>query len=157
VPFKKLFIKKKKEIIPFGVPTVDATERLAPYLTPEQLKQWFLDGREFVLLDTRNTYEIEKGTFENAKHLNLQHFKNFPQALEKRSEEFKGKPVVMFCTGGIRCEKAAVYAKDLGLDAWQLEGGILNYFERVGSLGYKGDCFVFDERSALDPALKQSK
>ena len=110
-----------------------------------------------MLIDTRNDYEIKKGTFVGAKDWNLRHFRDFPYELQKRREELAGKKVVMFCTGGIRCEKATAYASDLGLDVYQIDGGILQYFEDVGGDHYQGDCFVFDYRVAVDPKLNPVK
>jgi len=152
VPFQRLLVKLKKEIIPFGL----KQESTAPYVTPSTLKAWLDEGKEVVLLDTRNPYEVAYGTFENAKTLeNLNHFRDFPEAVNELEENYKEKIIVTFCTGGIRCEKAAPLMKQKGFkEVYQLEGGILKYFEMCGNVHYEGNCFVFDERVALQPNLK---
>jgi UPF0176 protein len=157
-PFGKLFIKVKREIIPFGE-GIAPHVKTARHLESKELKRWLDEGRDIVLLDTRNEYEIKDGTFRGAKSLGLDHFRHFPQALKNAPAELAAdlatKPVVMFCTGGIRCEKAAAYAENLGLcgEVYQLEGGILKYFEETGGAHYDGTCFVFDERGAVDGRL----
>jgi UPF0176 protein len=103
-----------------------------------------------VTLDTRNDVEIDCGTFEGAIDWRITKFTEFPQALLDHKEELKDKTVVSFCTGGIRCEKAAIFMRETGLDhVYQLEGGILKYFEEAGGAHYNGGCFVFDEREAV--------
>ena len=159
IPFKRTLVKIKKVLIPFGDLTeipVNPAKKTGKHLKPTELKEW-LDRADpnVVLIDTRNNYEIKKGSFVNAQDWNLRHFRNFPAALEARKKELEGKKVVMFCTGGIRCEKATAYAADLGIDAYQIEGGILQYFEDVGGAHYQGDCFVFDYRIAVNPKLEQ--
>jgi UPF0176 protein len=107
-----------------------------------------------VTLDTRNTYEVDEGTFVGAIDWRLNKFTEFPQALQAHKAELADKTVISFCTGGIRCEKAALYMHEAGLPhVYQLEGGILKYFEETGGAHYSGGCFVFDERRALDAAL----
>lgn len=153
VPFKRLKVKLKKEIITLRQPSANPleTETKAPNISPEQLKQWLDDQRDITILDTRNDYEVDYGTFENAINLHISDFTDFPKAVEKIDNT---KPIVMFCTGGIRCEKAALYMINQGVkEVYQLEGGILNYFEKVGGAHYQGGCFVFDERVALSPKL----
>ena len=155
VPHKRTLVKIKKEIIPLGKPEIRPRVETAPRISAQELKTWLDEGRDFDLLDTRNTYEIEHGTFEKAFHLDLDHFRNFPGKLREHVQSAPKKPLVMFCTGGIRCEKAGVVALQEGYDeVFQLEGGILKYFEEVGGAHYKGDCFVFDHRVALDPELQ---
>jgi UPF0176 protein len=154
IPFRRMLVKLKKEIISMGREDVRPAQKTAPRLEPEQLKQWLDEGREVVLVDTRNEYEIELGTFKGARSFGLNTFRPFPIELAKHREELAGKPVVMFCTGGIRCEKAGAIGLEQGLDAYQLEGGILRYFEKVGGAHYEGDCFVFDRRVAVDPQLQ---
>lgn len=159
-PFRRMLVKARREIIRMNDPTVrpDVHGR-APSVAPETLKRW-LDqghddaGRPIVLLDTRNTYEVDEGTFGGALDWRIAQFTEFPGALETHREELAGKMVVTFCTGGIRCEKAAILMRSRGIeDVVQLDGGILRYFELVGSEHYRGACFVFDERRALDPTL----
>lgn len=154
VPFKKMFVKIKNEIIRMDMPDIQPEKFTAPHMTPEMLKQWYDEGREMVVLDTRNQYEYEIGTFENAVSLQLNHFRNFPKAIKNLPEEAKNKPIITFCTGGIRCEKAAALMIKEGFkEVYQLDGGILNYFEKCGSEHYKGECFVFDDRITLDASL----
>lgn len=155
IPFGKLKIKKKKEIIPLGLENLDPTTKTGPRLEPETLKRWLDEGKEVLLVDTRNDYELAEGTFAGAMDLGLKTFREFPKALERVREEAKGRPVVMFCTGGIRCEKATAVAMNAGLtDVYQLEGGILRYFEKVGQSHYNGTCYVFDDRDRLDSDLR---
>ncbi len=158
-PFNRMLVKLKQEIIPLGLPEIRPSQHTAPALPPQLLKQWLDEGIDFTLLDTRNDYEIRLGTFEKATVLDLQHFRDFPSACAAQlPEDAKQKPMVMFCTGGIRCEKASVALEEQGYtQVYQLEGGILNYFEQCGGAHYSGDCFVFDKRVALDPNLEETK
>lgn len=158
-PFNRMLVKLKQEIIPLGLPEIQPSKHTAPALPPQLLKQWLDEGIDFTLLDTRNDYEIRLGTFEKATLLDLQHFRDFPSACAAQlPEEAKQKPLVMFCTGGIRCEKASVALEQQGYSqVYQLEGGILNYFEQCGGAHYTGDCFVFDKRVALNPSLEETE
>lgn len=150
VPFLKLKIKLKREIIPMGLPEISPQNFTGKRLPPEELKKWLQEKREVTLLDTRNRYEIQHGTFEGAIDLQLDHFRHFPEKFSKAAATFKDKPLVMFCTGGIRCEKATAWALQQGFqDVYQLEGGILGYFEKAGRAHFHGKCFVFDEREAV--------
>ena len=160
VPFGRMRVKFKHEIIRMNHPAIQPQQGRAPALEAATLKRW-LDqghddaGRPVVTLDTRNAFEVDYGTFADAIDWRLAKFSDFPQALAEHLDELKGKTVVSFCTGGIRCEKAALVMREAGLqDVWQLEGGILKYFEETGGKHFEGTCFVFDEREALDPALK---
>jgi UPF0176 protein len=132
----------------------------APTIAPERLQTWLGqghddEGRALLLLDTRNAFEFRHGAFDHARHLDIARFDAFPAAIDAVIDTLQGATVVTYCTGGIRCEKAALYLQDRGVEhVHQLEGGILNYFERVGDAHWHGDCFVFDERRALDPQLK---
>lgn len=157
IPFKRLLVKIKKEIIAMDK-IIDADLPPAPYVTPTTLKQWLDEGRNIVLLDTRNDYEVRLGKFNNAIELNLQHFRNFPKAIEEQLDPAAKKAtVVTYCTGGIRCEKAALAMQEAGFeDVYQLEDGILGYFEMCGDAHYTGECFVFDQRVSVDPALQES-
>ncbi len=151
-PFKRLKVKLKEEIITFRHPEICPETQRAPAITPQQFKQWLDQGRELTILDTRNDYETAFGTFANATKLNIEDFCEFPQATENLPTD---KPVVMYCTGGVRCEKAGVLLLKKGFsEVYQLEGGILNYFAIEGGAHYEGSCFVFDERIALDPNLQ---
>lgn len=153
-PFKRMKVKLKKEIITMRKSEVKPEGVRAPSVSPREFKQWLDEKRDIVVLDTRNDYEIEFGTFENAINLHLKDFGEFP---EKAKSVTKNKPIVMFCTGGVRCEKAAIQMMNDGYDeVYQLDGGILNYFAEVGGSHYDGECFVFDERVALDARLNTS-
>ena len=153
-PFKRMKVKLKREIVPLGVNNLSIAQNPAPRMTAELLKQWLDAGKEFILLDTRNRFEFERGTFTSAVDLNIGQFRHFPDAVEAKLSEWQDKPIVTFCTGGIRCEKAAPLMQKMGFrDVHQLDGGILKYFELCGAAHYQGDCFVFDERTALDGAL----
>ncbi|MEP6976243.1 MAG: rhodanese-like domain-containing protein, partial [Spartobacteria bacterium] len=144
-PFNRMLVKIKKEIISFGVAGIDPARRPAPRVAPRQLKQWLDEGRLVTLLDARNAYEVKLGTFRGARTLGLDHFREFPNAARALPNEIKEAPVVTFCTGGIRCEKAAPLLELAGFrNVFQLDGGILNYFAECGGDHYEGDCFVFD-------------
>jgi UPF0176 protein len=160
VPFGKLLVKIKREIIRMDHPAIQPAEGRAPALDAVTLKRWLDNGhddggRPVVMLDTRNAFEVDEGTFEGALDWRIAKFSEFPGALQAHKQELEGKTVVSFCTGGIRCEKAAIFMREAGLDhVWQLEGGILKYFEETGGAHFRGQCFVFDERVALDPELR---
>ncbi|MBC7691084.1 MAG: glutathione S-transferase N-terminal domain-containing protein [Methylotenera sp.] len=154
LPFKRMLVKIKKEIITMGEPDIHPALKSGDRISALELKKWLDEKKDVVLLDTRNDYEIEHGTFGGALDLGLKTFKEFPKKLEGVTQDIKDKPVVMFCTGGIRCEKATALALKHGFtDVYQLEGGILKYFEEVGGAHYKGECFVFDGRVAVDMNL----
>lgn len=150
-PFKRLKIKLKKEIITLKQSNIEPEEVRAPSITPTELKKWLDEERDVLLLDTRNDYEVQFGTFNRALNLKINHFVEFPEAVKTVEKQ---KPIVMFCTGGIRCEKAAIYMLNQGYQhVYQLEGGILDYFAKVGGDHYNGECYVFDERISLDSHL----
>lgn len=157
-PFTRMLVRIKKEIIAFGVEGIDPARRPSPKITPAELKQWLDEGRPITLLDTRNDYEVKLGTFANAVSLGIDHFREFPNAVVKLPPSAKQQPMVMFCTGGIRCEKAGPFMERAGFEqVYQLEGGILKYFEEVGGEHYEGECFVFDQRVGLDPNLSETE
>jgi UPF0176 protein len=157
-PFRRMLVKIKKEIIAFGVAGVDPAQRPSRKLSPGTLKQWLDEGRPVTLLDTRNNYEVRKGTFRGAVVPKIDRFRDFPAAVRHLPEEMKERPVVMFCTGGIRCEKAGPYLEMVGFkDVHQLDGGILKYFQECGGAHFDGECFVFDEREGVDHALREAK
>lgn len=159
-PFRRMLVRLKNEIITMRMPVVQPEQGRAPAVSPQTLKRW-LDqghddaGRAVVLLDTRNQFEVDVGTFSHAISYGIKKFTEFPQAVAEHRADLDNKTIVSFCTGGIRCEKAAIHMRSLGLQhTYQLEGGILKYFEEVGGAHYQGDCFVFDARTALDSNLQ---
>lgn len=159
VPFSQLKVKVKPEIISFRQPQSSPRTGRAPAVSPQDLARWIGrgaddQGRRLVLLDTRNREEVAYGTFVDAMVLPIDNFTELPDAVLERRESLADATVVSFCTGGIRCEKAALWMRAQGMDnVLQLDGGILGYFEAVGGAGYAGNCFVFDDRIALDPGL----
>ncbi|MHA3771059.1 sulfurtransferase [Verrucomicrobiota bacterium sgz303538] len=156
-PFRRMLVRIKKEIIAFGVPGVEPGKRTSPKLSAQTLKEWLDEGRKITLLDTRNDYEVKLGTFKNALPIGINHFRDFPAAVRELPEEMKEQPIVMFCTGGIRCEKAGPFMEMEGFQKiFQLDGGILKYFEECGSEHYQGECFVFDQRVGVDPSLHET-
>ena len=157
-PFRRMKVRLKKEIISLGRKDINPRELTGKRISPQDLKN-LLDNKEDVLvLDTRNEYETRVGKFENAIDLNLDTFRDFPEAIESLPEEYKDKQIVMYCTGGIRCEKASAVMMKAGFaDVKQLEGGVLDYFKETGGAYWEGDCFVFDERVALDKELNETE
>ena len=156
-PFRRMKVRLKKEIISLGRKDINPRELTGERISPQDLKN-LLDNKEDVLvLDTRNEYETRVGKFENAIDLNLDTFRDFPKAIESLPEEYKDKQIVMYCTGGIRCEKASAVMMKAGFaNVKQLEGGVLDYFKETGGAYWEGDCFVFDERVALDTQLNET-
>jgi UPF0176 protein len=161
-PFKRMLVKLKREIITMKMPLIQPEKGRAPAVDAKTLKRW-LDagcddtGKPVVMLDTRNAFEVDVGTFDNTISYNIRKFSQFPEVVAKDREKLADKTVVTFCTGGIRCEKAAIHMQNIGFDnVYQLEGGILKYFEEVGGDHYTGSCFVFDYRTALNPELEPS-
>jgi UPF0176 protein len=162
-PFRKMLVKVKREIIRMNHPTIRPSTGRAPAVPAVTVKRWLDqghddEGRPVVTLDTRNAFEVDHGTFEGAIDWRISKFTEFPQALLEHKAQLQDKTVVSFCTGGIRCEKAAIFMREAGLDhVYQLEGGILKYFEETGGAHYQGGCFVFDEREALGTDLSALK
>jgi len=155
IPFTRMLVKIKREIITMGRPEIIPSEKTGQNIRATELKRWYDEKKDFVIVDTRNDYEIARGAFKGAIHYDIETFREFPEKLEQEAQNLKDKTVVMYCTGGIRCEKATALALDLGIkDVYQLEGGILKYFEEVGGTHYRGDCFVFDHRSTVDAGLE---
>ena len=158
LPFGRLEVKIKAEIIRMNSPQIRPQVQRAPAVRPGQLALW-LDqghddaGRQVLMLDTRNAFEVDAGQFEGALDWRLQRFSDFPAALRAHADALLGKTVVSYCTGGIRCEKAALWAAQSGMPhVRQLDGGILRYFEATpGAPHWRGRCVVFDERGALAP------
>ncbi len=162
-PFRRMRVKVKDEIIRMNQPAIRPQDARAPALDALTLRRWLDqghddEGRPVVTLDTRNAFEVDHGTFEGAIDWRITRFSEFPAAVQAHCAELEGKTVVSFCTGGIRCEKAAWVLREAGLEhVWQLEGGILRYFEEAGGAHYQGRCFVFDEREALDAQLEPAR
>jgi UPF0176 protein len=155
--FKRLRVRIKREIVTMRRPEIDPAHAPAPRLPPQELKRWLDEGRALVLVDTRNQFEVDVGTFDHALSLGLRSFSDLPRATAALTEQVRDRPIVTFCTGGIRCEKAAPWLISQGFrDVYQLDGGILNYFEQCGSAHFRGACFVFDDRVALDASLRPS-
>jgi UPF0176 protein len=162
-PFKRMVVRVAKEIITMRHPMIQPEASRAPAVDAKTLKAW-LDqgqddqGRSVVLLDTRNAFEVDMGTFDGAVRFDIERFSEFPDAVKTlfaEQEAIKDKTIVSFCTGGIRCEKAALFMQELDVPhVYQLDGGILRYFEDAGGAHWNGECFVFDERVAVDTQLQ---
>lgn len=156
-PFNRMLVRLKKEIISMGHDDVIPEEYTGPSIKPKEFKKWLDDGKEVIILDTRNDYEMKTGKFENAVELPIKTFRQFPAAIKELPNDLKGTPVVMYCTGGIRCEKASVALLREGFEeVYQLEGGILGYFAEVGGSHWDGECFVFDKRVGVGPDLLET-
>ena len=153
VPYRRLRVRVRTEIIAFdgqASESLKAARPKAPAIAPETVKQWLDESRDITLFDTRNDYEIVSGTFPQSIHVNIKHFRNFKEAVEKALAEGTialEKPMVTYCTGGIRCEKAAPWLLEQGFkEVYQIDGGVINYLERCDGAHWQGDCFVFDDR-----------
>ena len=156
-PFRKMLVRIKKEIISMGIEEINPYQFTGQKISPKELNDKLDNNEEIVLLDTRNEYEVRLGTFKNALDLDLDSFRDFPEEIEKLREELNGKEVVMFCTGGIRCEKASALMLENGFEnIKQIEGGVINYFKETGGKHWNGDCFVFDDRVALNKDLVET-
>ena len=158
-PFYRTKVKLKKEIVTMGVEGIDPRKTVGTYVKP---KDWnaLISDPDVLLIDTRNDYEIEIGTFEHAVNPNTKTFREFPEYVKNNLDPKKNKKVAMFCTGGIRCEKSTAYLKEQGFEeVYHLEGGILQYLEDVPKEDtlWKGDCFAFDNRVAVNHDLEKSE
>jgi UPF0176 protein len=162
-PFTRMLVKLKAEIITMKNPLIKPEEGRAPSVEPRTLKRWLDQGHDdagkpVVMMDTRNAFEVDVGTFNDTIDYRIEKFSEFPEVIARHKDDLAGKTVVTFCTGGIRCEKAAIHMQNVGFDSvYQLDGGILKYFEDVGGAHYTGDCFVFDYRTALSPTLEATQ
>ncbi len=162
-PFNRMLVRLKKEIITMKHPLIKPELGRAPAVSAHDLKRWLDqghddEGKPVVMVDTRNDFEVDVGTFDHTIDYRISKFSEFPDVIAQHRDELNDKTVVTFCTGGIRCEKAAIYMKEVGYESvYQLEGGILKYFEEVGGAHYQGDCFVFDHRTALNPQLEETE
>jgi len=158
-PFKRTKVKLKKEIVTMGVEGIDPKRTVGTYVDP---KEWnsLISDPDVVLVDTRNQYEVEIGTFENAVNPSTDTFREFPDYVKQNLDPSKHKKVAMFCTGGIRCEKSTAYLKEQGFEeVYHLKGGILKYLEEVPqeqSL-WRGECFVFDDRVTVNHSLERGE
>ncbi len=158
-PFQRTKVKLKKEIVTMGIEGIDPTLTVGTYVKP---KDWnaLISDPEVLLIDTRNDYEVEIGTFKNAVNPNTETFREFPEYVAKNLDKTKHKKVAMFCTGGIRCEKSTAYLKEQGFeDVYHLEGGVLKYLEEVPEQEtmWQGECFVFDGRVAVNHNLERGQ
>ena len=157
-PFNRMNVRRKKEIISVGLDHIQPEFFTGDEIDPVEFKAMLDDGTFVHVLDTRNDYELRVGTFENALDLDIRSFRAFPEAIQSLPSTMKDEPIVMFCTGGIRCEKASAIMIEAGFtNVKQLKGGILGYFEAVGGDHWNGDCFVFDQRVAVNPALQETE
>lgn len=157
IPFAKAKVKLRKEIVTMGAQCIDPVQNSGVYLSPEEWHELIQDP-EVILIDTRNDYEFKLGTFKQAINPNTANFRDFPDYVHHHLSEKKDKKIAMFCTGGIRCEKSTAFLKAHGFkNVFHLKDGILNYLAQIPeekSL-WEGDCFVFDERVAVNAQLKR--
>jgi UPF0176 protein len=163
VPFGKLRVKVKPEIIRMNHPAIRPQSQRAAAVSAATLERWLAqghddEGREVVTLDTRNAFEVDEGRFRGAVDWRIDKFSDFPAAARAHRDELRGKTVVSYCTGGIRCEKAALYMAEVGIErVYQLDGGILKYFEETGGAHFDGHCFVFDARRGVEHDLQPAR
>jgi UPF0176 protein len=155
-PFERLKVKVKKEIVTLGRPEVNPNQQVGTYVSPQEWNQIISDP-EVLVIDTRNDYEVSIGTFRHAINPETDSFREFPAYVEQHLDPAKHRKIAMFCTGGIRCEKASSYIKAQGFqEVYHLRGGILRYLEEVSPAEslWQGECFVFDERVAVKQGLE---
>ena len=158
-PFYRMKVRLKKEIVALGIPEVSPTIKVGKYVKPEDWNS-LINDPDVILIDTRNNYEVDIGTFNNAINPKTTSFREFPQYVKNNLKSKENKKIAMFCTGGIRCEKASSYMIEKGFkEVYHLQGGILKYLEEVPkekSL-WQGECFVFDQRVAVTNELKEGQ
>jgi UPF0176 protein len=157
MPFHRMKVRLKHEIVTMGVEGLDPARGAGTYVAPQDWNALIADP-DTILVDTRNDYEVELGTFQGAIDPKTASFRGFPAWIAAHREELEGRKVAMFCTGGIRCEKATTYLKSIGLEeVYHLKGGILKYLEDVPASEslWKGECFVFDERVSVTHGLAE--
>jgi UPF0176 protein len=156
MPFARMKVHVKREIVAFGVTGVNAPDTRDTHVSPQAWRE-LIARDNVVVLDNRNSFEYRLGKFRSAIDPGVLHFRDFPRYVEQQAPQWKaeGKRIAMYCTGGIRCEKSAAWMQALGLDVYQLEGGVLNYFQSMpdADKDWQGECFVFDNRIALDTKL----
>jgi UPF0176 protein len=161
-PFSLIKVHVKPEIVAFGVPGVSGLADETKPDTHVSPAEWraLLNAPDLVVLDNRNSFEFRLGRFKNAIDPQVKNFRDFPAYVEAHADAWKaeGKRVAMYCTGGIRCEKTSAWMQDQGLTVYQLDGGILNYFEQTpdAAADWQGECFVFDKRIAIDTQLQET-
>jgi len=156
MPFHRMKVRLKKEIVTMGVADIDPLAGAGAYVEPQDWNALIADPGT-VVVDTRNDYEVRLGTFAGAVDPKTQSFRDFPEWVERNRDALAGRKVAMFCTGGIRCEKATAYVRSLGIeDVFHLKGGILKYLEEVPAEEslWQGECFVFDERVSVAHGLE---
>jgi UPF0176 protein len=153
-PFQKLKVKCKKEIITMGQPDIDPLADKGEYVDPSKWNQLIADP-DTLVIDTRNTYEYQSGSFKGAVQPNTKRFRDFPGQIQSLLSENRKKRVALFCTGGIRCEKATAFLKRIGVqEVYHLKGGVLSYLSKVPKQEsqWSGECFIFDDRLLIDHA-----
>jgi UPF0176 protein len=156
-PFDRLKVRLKKEIVTLGIPEVDPNEQVGTYVHPRDWNE-LINDPDVVVIDTRNDYEVDIGTFKGAKNPHTDSFRQFPDYVRRHLNPTQHKKVAMFCTGGIRCEKASSYLLSQGFqEVYHLKGGILKYLEEVPPeiSHWQGECFVFDQRVAVKHGLEE--
>jgi len=154
IPFTKMLVKLKPRLIPIDGPQPESVPQNT--ISGEELDQWYASGKSFTIVDTRNSYETRLGKFKNAVDPGISKFKEFPEYFENTFPKDRDEPVVTYCTGGIRCEKLLPYLRSKGYsNVYQLDGGILTYFEKTKGQNWEGECFVFDYRTTVDPSLEE--
>lgn len=157
-PFSLLKVSVKREIVAFGIAGVSGQDASATHVSPQRWRE-LLDDPATVVLDNRNTFEFKLGRFRGAVDPGVAHFRDFPAYVEAHRDEWRGKTVAMYCTGGIRCEKTAAWMQAQGLQVAQLDGGILNYLEAFpedAARDWQGECYVFDKRIAIDARARET-
>lgn len=158
-PFARMKVHKKSEIVILGVNGVDAVKKTGIDVSPQEWRE-LIAQEDVVVIDNRNSFEFKLGKFKNAIDPGVDNFRDFPKYIEENVPQWQadGKRVAMYCTGGIRCEKTSAWMLDMGVPVYQLEGGVLNYFEKMpdAEQDWEGECFVFDNRIALDTKLQET-
>lgn len=153
-PYHKMTVKTKTELVPIEDGALKVGDFDHQYLAPLELKKWLDENKDFILLDMRNDFEFDLGTFDQATQLNLRRFRKLQTKASELAKLPKDKPIVTFCTGGIRCEKAAPYLEKYGFNkVYQLEGGIIEYLRQTKGAHWHGNCFVFDDRVSINSQL----
>ncbi|BAY78609.1 rhodanese domain-containing protein [Nostoc linckia NIES-25] len=156
-PFERMKVRLKQEIVTLGLPEIDPNERVGTYVTPQEWNDLISDP-EVTVIDTRNDYEVNIGTFQGAENPQTLSFREFPDYVRQHLDPTKHKKVALFCTGGIRCEKASSFMLNQGFaEVYHLKGGILKYLEEIPAQEslWEGECFVFDERVAVSHGLEE--